>query len=380
MKGKIPTLADLESEAGDIAGLRVLVRVDFNVPVQDGVIVDDYRIQKTLPTIQWLSSRGAKLRMVSHITNVESLAVVVQYLNDNGVPCALVEEIGDAVAIEAADTEGKAVLFENIRKYPGEEKNDSQFAQMLAACADIYVNEGFSVSHRAHASVCGVAGLLTSYAGLNFAKEVEYISALSAPEHPFVAIIGGAKFDTKLPLIRRLLSIADKVCVVGALAHDIYKARGLEIGKSPHSDGVDVTDIAADPKIWVPHDMVVTDASLTVPGKVVEVGALSADDIIMDAGAASVVEMLSFVTDAKTVVWNGPVGFNEKGFTIGTETFARGLAKLPATRILGGGDTLAVLTRLDLLDSYTFVSTGGGAMLDFLATGTLPGVDCLIKE
>lgn len=379
MSVNLKTLTDLEHERSSLEGVRVLVRVDFNVPVVGGVISDDYRIVKALPTIDWLVSRGAKVRMISHITNVESLSIIETYLNSRGVPTVLVQDVADTASIEAADVAGKSVLFENIRKYEGEEKNDPAFAQSLAVCAHIYVNEGFSVSHRAHASVCGVAGILPSYAGLNFAQEVEHISALFSAEHPFVAVIGGAKFDTKLPLIRTLLKIADKVCVTGALAHDIYAARGIEIGKSACSKGVDVSDIAAHEKIWVPDDVVVSDASFTVPGVVKKINEISAEDIIVDAGPESAQVMLSFIAPAKTVVWNGPIGFYEKGFTSATDIFAQGLAQHSSARVLGGGDTLAALTKLNLLDSYTFVSTGGGAMLDFLANGTIPGVDCLKK-
>jgi len=236
------------------------------------------------------------------------------------------------------------------------------------------------VSHRSHASIVGIPTLLPAYAGLNLAAEVREISSLTEPARPYVAIVGGAKFSTKLPLIRRLLTVADHVCVVGALAHDIYIARGLSVGASPRSDGVDVSEIAANSKVWVPRDVIVTGASMEAPGTPKVMGELFSDERILDAGAPAANELVELCSQAGTVVWNGPLGFYEKGFTVASNIVARGLVGIEGRVVIGGGDTLAVASTVGTLDGYDFVSTGGGAMLDLMSEGTMPGIEAILAS
>jgi phosphoglycerate kinase len=376
----LPTLSDLEARFGTLTDKRVLVRCDFNVPVADEKIVDTFRIDQAIATLTWLRGRGALVRIISHISNVDTLALVVDALRERGIPARLVVEVTDLAGVAAADEAGDVVVFENVRRYPGEEANAPELAQQFAVHADAYVNEGFSVSHRSHASIVGIPTLLPAYAGLNLAAEVREISSLTEPARPYVAIVGGAKFSTKLPLIRRLLTIADHVCVVGALAHDIYIARGLSVGASPHSDGVDVSEIAANPKVWVPHDVIVTGASMETPGTPKVMGELFSDERILDAGAPAANELVELCSQAGTVVWNGPLGFYEKGFTVASNIVARGLVGIEGRVVIGGGDTLAVASTVGTLDGYDFVSTGGGAMLDLMSEGTMPGIEAILAS
>lgn len=376
----LPTLSDLEARFGTLTGKRVLVRCDFNVPVADGKIVDTFRIDQAIATLTWLRDRGALVRIISHISNVDTLALVVEALRERGIPARLVVEVTDLAGVAAADGAGDVVVFENVRRYPGEEANAPELAQQFAVHADAYVNEGFSVSHRSHASIVGIPTLLPAYAGLNLAAEVREISSLTEPVRPYVAIVGGAKFSTKLPLIRRLLTVADHVCVVGALAHDIYIARGLSVGASPHSDGVDVSEIAANPKVWVPHDVIVTGASMETPGTPKVMGELFSDERILDAGTPAANELVELCSQAGTVVWNGPLGFYEKGFTVASNIVARGLVGIEGRVVIGGGDTLAVASTVGTLDGYDFVSTGGGAMLDLMSEGTMPGIEAILAS
>lgn len=376
----LPTLNDLETRFGSLDSKRVLVRCDFNVPVADGKIVDAFRIDQAIATLTWLRDRGAIVRIISHISNVDTLALVVEALRVRGIPARLVVEVTDGAAVAAADAAGEVVVFENVRRYPGEETNDPELAKQFAAHGDAYVNEGFSVSHRKHASIVGIPTILPAFAGLNLEAEVREISSLSEPVRPYVAIVGGAKFSTKLPLIRRLLTVADHVCVVGALAHDIYIARGLGVGASPHSDGVDVSAVASDPKVWVPHDVVVTGESMEAPGTPKKMGELAADERILDAGEAAARELVEMCAAAGTVVWNGPLGFYEKGFTVASDIVARGLVGIEGHVVIGGGDTLAVASTVGTLDGYDFVSTGGGAMLDLMSEGTMPGIEAILAS
>ena len=242
------------------------------------------------------------------------------------------------------------------------------------------MNEGFSVSHRSHASIVGVPTLVPAYAGINLEREVREISMLAEPARPYIAIVGGAKFSTKLPLIERLLGVADRVAVVGALAHDVYVARGLPVGSSPRSHDVDVSAIAANPKVWVPESVVVAGADMVAPGVSKRIEDVAGDDRILDAGVESAEELAALCDGAATVVWNGPLGFYEKGFVAASDVIARRLAASNARVVIGGGDTLAVAAAVGTLADYDFVSTGGGAMLDLMSAGTLPGIEAILAS
>jgi len=370
-------------------GTRVLLRADFNVAVQNGKVVDDFRIRKTLPTLDFLKEKGANVVMVSHIENAAgvegkaTLKPVVETLNSLGFPCDFAETIEEAAKKSAGQRAG-FVLLENIRNYPGEAANDSAFTKQLATLGDIYINDAFSVSHRAHASIVGVPKLLPHFAGFQLALEVKNLSLAFDPSHPFLFILGGAKFDTKLPLVNRFLGKADDIFIGGALANDFFKAKGFEVGRSiVSSAAIDFGDLLSNKKIILPVDVVADSGGgqkVLVPDKV------SKDEKILDAGPATLVFLKGKIDAAKFILWNGPLGNYENGYKEPTHELARMIAyatRRGAKSVVGGGDTLAAIAELkqtsgeSLEDSFTFVSTGGGAMLDFLAQGTLVGIDAL---
>ncbi len=365
-----------------VKGVKVLVRVDFNVPIRNGVVADDIRLRAALPTINFLREKGAKVILISHIEVMEgekaTLEPVATKLSKLGLPVTFLKKYERAVEIIHGMKDGDCLLLENLRMHEGEKKNDPKFARQLASLADIFVNDAFSVSHREHASVVGVPALMPSYAGLQFTREVENISKAFNPEHPFLFILGGAKFGTKLPLLNKFMKSADWIFVGGALANDFYKAKGYATGKSLLSEGTfDLTSFIASPKLLIPVDVV------TDKGEVKADRNVGPNDKILDAGPATVELIAEKVKAAKFVLWNGPLGLYEDGYKGPTLEVAGMLAEASsrgATTIVGGGDTLAAIATLGTEDKYTFVSTAGGAMLDFLSQGTLPGIDALNKS
>lgn len=348
---------------GELEGVKALVRVDFNVPIKNGVVVDDFRIRKILPTIAYLQQKKAQIILMSHIEAVDkpTLEPVCAHLHKLGVNCTFIKDYK-----KAATTDANIILLENLRNFEGEKKNDKKFAKELASLADIYVNEAFAVSHRAHASVSAITEFIPSYAGFLFTQEVGHLSTAFNPDHPFLFILGGAKFETKLPLIEKFMEIADKVFIGGALANDFFKEQGKEVGKSLVSkESFDLHRFFNNPKLLLPIDEV------------------KKDDAIMDVGPQTIQMLREEVAKAKYILWNGPLGMYEGGFIRPTLELARMIAdatKNGAKSILGGGDTLATITHLKIEDKFTFVSTGGGAMLEFLAKGTLPGIDALDRS
>lgn len=344
----------------NLDGVRVLTRLDLNVPIENGHIVDDFRIRKAIPLIKYLYDKGANLILISHIETKENptLEPVAKHLNKLGIECVFEKNYKKAL-----DHKARIVLLENLRAHEGEKKNDKKFAKELASLADIYVNEGFSVSHREHASVCAVTEFIPSYAGLQLAEEVKNLSLAFTPDHPFLFILGGAKFETKLPLVEKFISIADSVFIGGALANDFFRAQGKDVGKSLVSNPApDLSKIMNSSKLLLPVDSVLKGTA------------------IMDVGMKTVEILRAEIDKAKFVLWNGPMGAYETGYRAATLEISQMLAdatKRGVKTILGGGDTLATIAELKLEDSFTFVSTGGGAMLDFLAKGTLPGIEAL---
>ncbi|MEK9177438.1 MAG: phosphoglycerate kinase, partial [Patescibacteria group bacterium] len=270
--------------------------------------------------------------------------------------------------------DGEALLLENIRRDHGEEKNDPAFAKALASLGDAYVNDAFPVSHRAHASIVGVPALIPAYAGLQFMKEVEGLTPALAPESPSLAIIGGAKFATKEKLIHTLLTKYDKLFIGGAIVNDFFKAKGFEVGKSLVSNDKHIKELLDEPKLIIPTDVTVLGPSGQSDKDLGEVGK---EDVIDDVGPKSIAALWPVIENAKTILWNGPMGRFEDDFTRATDELAMMVAKSRARSIVGGGDTLASIQKLKLMDKFTFVSTAGGAMLDFLANGTLPGIEAL---
>lgn len=361
-------------------GKKVLLRVDLNVPIVGDEVRDDFRIRAIFPTLEHLRASGARTIIISHIENdvTDSLARVASYISRFVALKAFVKDEASIGSVISSMSDGDIIMLENLRKNPGEKNNDPGYAARLASFADIYVNDAFAASHRVHASIVGIPRLIPGFAGIRFAQEIERLSESFEPPRPFLFILGGAKFDTKLPLIEKFLVIADYVFVGGALANDIFKEKGYEIGRSTVSPmRVDLRHIESNPKLIIPGDVVVENPLETVtkdPQSVIP------EDRIYDAGEKTVSELSDLLNDVRYVLWNGPLGDYEKGYGSATEVLARSIISSGVKSIIGGGDTVACVSKLGLLDKFSFVSTGGGAMLDFLATGTLPGIAALKND
>ena len=380
---RLRTLDDL----GDVNGSRVLVRVDFNVPLADGRVGDDTRIRQALPTINALRERGARLLLVSHLGRPEgrdpalSLRPVAERLAALlGTPVALAPDLGDV-------PDGDVVMLENIRYEPGETKNDPALAARLAALADAYVNDAFGSAHRAHASTEGVVHhLARSAAGLLLEREVAtFTRILRAPDRPLVAILGGAKVTDKIGVIERFLQIADAVLIGGAMSYPFIAARGEPVGDSLcEPDGIPVArrllgELAPDGKLHLPIDIVVGDGfSADAAMRTQDFGPIDDGWEGMDAGPRTRAAYAQLIASAATVFWNGPVGaFELEPFAAGTRAIAEAVAATAATTVVGGGDTIAALRRFGLEDSVTHLSTGGGAALELIEGRPLPGLVAL---
>ncbi|MEK7647032.1 MAG: phosphoglycerate kinase [Patescibacteria group bacterium] len=363
---------------------KILVRVDFNVPCQGGKITDDFRIIKTLPLIRRLTRKGAKVILMSHLEGedgIPSFAKIAGYLRKKYLPrLRFVPDVAGKDAQKQVNLMrgGDVLLLENLRKDRREKNNGRVFSKKLSGLADIYVNEAFSVSHREHASVVGVPRLLPSYAGPLFLEEVRRLSKALTPPHPFVLALGGKKLSTKIGLLSKLFVRADKVLIGGAMANIFLRVRGLKIGRSFVEAGV-LPDkkMLKSAKLFLPSDAVVLRGGRR---HIVPVRNLAAQDIMYDIGPETVRLFKYQMRGSKFILWNGPFGVIEKGFVDGSRDMAQALFRAYAETIVGGGDTISVLRRYKLLNKYTFVSTGGGAMLDFLAQGTLPGLEALKKS
>jgi len=390
----------------DVRGKRVLVRVDFNVPLDaDRNITDDRRIVAALPTIKYLIDNGAKVILVSHLGRPETdengkvTPDSVAKFNLDPVSKRLSELLGkpvtktnDCIGDEVRNTvmnmkDGDVVLLENVRFYKKETKNDPAFAEKLASLAEIYVNDAFGTAHRAHASTEGVTKYLPGVAGFLMEKELDYLGrAIGNPERPFLAILGGAKVADKIPVIDNLLSKVDSLIIGGGMAYTFFKAMGYEIGKSLlDQEGLELAKNAmAKAKergvnLVLPVDVVIaTEFSNDAERKVVPADAIPADWMGMDIGPKSIEEFKKVIGEAKTVVWNGPMGvFEMPNFAVGTNAVAKALAESSATTIIGGGDSAAAVEQAGLAEKMSHVSTGGGASLEFLEGKELPGVVCL---
>ncbi|HYC34497.1 MAG TPA: phosphoglycerate kinase [Candidatus Paceibacterota bacterium] len=364
-------------EVKDLRGKRVVLRADFNVHIEDNKVAEEFRIQKTLPTLKFLVDSGAKVVVISHIDSKEggTLEPVARYLAPTFPKLRFIADIFSQEAVEEVKnlTEGGVILFENLRNWEGEKANTPSFAAHLASFGDIYVNDGFAVSHREHASVVGVPALLPSYAGFLMRDEVENLSKSFNPPHPFLFVLGGAKFETKLPLIEKFSKIADFLFIGGALANDIFKAKGYFMGDSLVSN-IDVSKYALDPKIVLPTDVRTLHKGERFTKLPTEI---SVNEKIWDAGPKTVPMLQLTIEAASLIIWNGPMGNYESGFIDGTKEMAEAIAASNATTIVGGGDVVAALNSLSMLNKFTFVSTGGAAMLEFLASETLPGIKAL---
>ena len=367
----------------------ILVRTALNVPIVQGKVVNDYRLRRAVPTIRFLAERGAKVVIISHIgeQGTETLAPVAHALGRlvSGVSF-FPETIGSGARAAVRDlAPGKILVLENLRRARGERENDPAFARELAALGDVFVEDSFDTCHRPHASIIGVPKLLPSYAGLVLEEEVRELSHALAPGHPALAVIGGAKFSTKEPVLTMLLEKYDHVFVGGALASDFLKESGQEIGKSlvSNADPARIRKLLANPKLVIPIDSLVIPvanmgtADARAVARVAAAGQVRPDEVILDHGPGTSTLLAALAEKAKSVLWNGPLGNYENGFIEATDAFARTVADSRAHSVVGGGDLIAAIERLGLLSQFSFVSTGGGAMLEFLAKGTLPGIVAL---
>jgi phosphoglycerate kinase len=375
-------------------GKKVLVRVDFNVPLKDGKITDDTRIRAALPTIEYLLKQGAAVILFSHLGRPKngpdpkySMKPVADYLAGKvSVLVKFVEEAAGPKAKAAADSlkTGEILVLENTRFYPGEEKNDLDLAKQFAELADIYVMDAFGSAHRAHSSTEGVTRYLPAVAGFLMEKEIQYLgAAITDPARPFVAILGGAKISDKIGVIRNLLTKADAILIGGGMANTFFKAQGYPIGDSLVEN--EVLDLAREllneggTKIRLPVDAVIaTSVDEGAEVKVIPVGPVPDGWRILDIGPETVEHFSKVIKGSKTVVWNGPMGlFETPRFAKGTFGVANALAESKATTIVGGGDSAAAIQQSGLADKITHISTGGGASLEMLEGITLPGVAAL---
>ncbi len=383
------TVRDVEVE-----GKRVLVRVDFNVPLAEGRVADDSRIRAALPTINYLLDHGAKVILMSHLGRPKGKVVselrldpVAERLAELlGRPVRKLDDcVGPGVAAAVAEMQpGDVILLENTRFHPEEKSNDPAFAKELASLADIFVNDAFGAAHRAHASTVGVPEYLPSAAGFLMEKEIAFLGqALTAPEHPFMAILGGAKISSKIGVIDNLLTTVDALLIGGGMANTFLKAQGHEIGQSlVEDDSLDVareTLARAGERLVLPVDVVVADRfDAEADSEVVPVDQVPEDWSILDIGPETVGLFQRKLAGARTVVWNGPMGvFEFPRFAEGTFAIARFLADLEAITIIGGGDVVAAVRQAGVADRIDHVSTGGGASLEFLEGKPLPGIAVL---
>jgi phosphoglycerate kinase len=381
----------------DVQGKRVFVRVDFNVPLENGQITDDTRIRETLPTIQFLIEKGAKVILASHFGRpngevndaLRLTPVAVRLAELLGKPVVKTDEaVGDAVKAQvAALNEGDVLLLENVRFYPGEEKNDAQLSQAFAELADLYVNDAFGAAHRAHASTAGIAAYLPAVSGLLMEKELDVLGkALSNPDRPFTAIVGGAKVKDKIAVIENLIKIADNIIIGGGLSYTFIKAQGHEIGKSlvdPTKLDLSLEFLAQAKEKGVnfllPVDIVVTDEfSAKANTRIVGIDSIPADWEGIDIGPKTRELYAKTIAESKLVVWNGPMGvFEIEPFSHGTRAVADAVAETSAYTVIGGGDSAAAVEKFNLADKMDHISTGGGASLEFMEGKALPGVVAL---
>lgn len=388
----------------EVAGKRVLVRVDFNVPMKDGQVTDATRLVSAIPTIEYLTDAGAKVILLAHFGRPKGQRVPEMSLEPVAQPLAdllgvavdfCTDTTGDEALSAAADMQpGDVLLLENTRFHAGEEANDPAFARDLADLGDIYVNDAFSAAHRAHASTEGVARLLPAYAGLAMQREIDHlVAALEAPERPVIALVGGAKVSTKLDLLKNLVKKVDILFVGGGMANTLLHAQGIRVGASLcERDLVDTarailaTAEESGCRIMLPSDVVVAKEFKPNPEtRLAAVNDVADDEMILDCGPATVVALALAMEEAKTLIWNGPLGaFETPPFETATVAAAQQAATAVKERglvaVAGGGDTVAALNQAGVSNDFSFISTAGGAFLEWMEGKVLPGVSVLRDE
>lgn len=369
------------TEATDLQGKYVLVRSSCNVPLEEGAVRNEFRLRRALPTLEYLREKGARVIILSHIGRApeDTLQPVYTALSAM-LPMTWGGVITDPafIDIRSAMKDGDIVLCENLRQDPREEANDSTLVAALAAYGDLYVNDAFAEAHREHASTYGLALVLDAYAGITLAEEVEEVTKAMSPVSPSLLLLGGAKFETKMPLVEKYLASYDHVFVGGALTNDVLKARGLEVGQSLVSD----ISLVAAPFLWSEKLLVPVDVIVDGPTGVVTkaADAVLPEEKIFDAGPETVLMLQKYIEAANTILWNGPFGNYEAGYVDSTEVTAQLIADAKAFSILGGGDTVAAVEKLGLNDQFGFVSIGGGSMLTLLEHGSTPVLDALCRK
>jgi phosphoglycerate kinase len=383
----------------DTRNKRILVRSDFNVPLaKNGKVAPkgDWRLKASLPTIKYLLKQKAKIILLSHLDRPQGK--VVEKLRLNPIAEKLEKFLGQSITkldqcfgqeVEQKVNnlqQRKIILLENLRFYPGEEENNPDFAKRLARLGDVYVNDAFSVSHRNHASIVGLPQYLPSCAGLLFEEEIKTLKKfLKEPKHPLLVIVGGAKISTKLKLIKHFLKKADKLILGGALANTVLKARGFKVGRSIiEKEMIEEAKklVLTKGKVYLPIDAVVsTDISGRAKSRNVSIDKVKEEELILDIGPETTRLFKEIISQARMIIWNGPMGLFEVGkFNSGSEETAKAVAQSSAFSMVGGGDTIVLLKQLDLFDKIDHVSTGGGAMLSFLAEEKLPGLEVLREK
>jgi phosphoglycerate kinase len=392
------TLDDL----GDVTGKVALVRVDLNLPMQDGAVTDDTRVRAAVPTIIELADKGAKVLLLAHfgrpkgerVSTMSLSMVVAEVQKVLGREVMFVPEIAGPVVAQAVGILGPGgiAILENTRFWPGEEKNDPELAKAIAANADIYVNDAFSAAHRAHATTEGLAHILPAYAGRSMQAELEALQkALGAPERPVAAVVGGAKVSSKLDVLKHLVSQVDHLIIGGGMANTFLAARGVDVGKSlcEHELAPTVEEILATADtsgctVHLPYEVVVSKEFAANPASLREcnVHEVAADEMILDVGASSVEALGDVLKTCKTLVWNGPLGaFETVPFDAATVALARTAAALTRegslVSVAGGGDTVAALNHAGVAGDFSYISTAGGAFLEWMEGKELPGVKAL---
>ncbi len=365
-----------------LEGVTVIVRSGLNIPLDgEGHITDDLRLRRALPTLMYLQNAGARVVVVAHIGRKpdETLRPIFERLATTIQKCTFSNmRIGslELTKLVSGMGNGEVLMLENIRREGRETENDMSLARDIAGLGQLFVSDAFPDSHRAQPSIVGVPPLLPHCAGLALADEVHNLRNAFTPKHPSIAFVAGSKFETKEPLIRTLLTKYDEVFVGGALANDILVARGHAVGKSVVGDSKIPDEIRDNPKLIIPRDVIVERASGV---SIVSVSEIGADDIVVDIGPETIIELTPKIQQAQFIVWNGPMGWYEKGYTDGSRALGDAIALSSATSVLGGGDTVASIERPEFRpeEQFDFVSAGGGAMLEFLLDGNLPGIAVL---